>query len=110
SSALWPWLYTGEREPLGQGIRPEHAAALHDRELATSRDAGDGAGGGLHELEGGVCGARIGDTDQVVANLAHGLRRRLVGGDVEPVVHLARVAHDDLAVACTRALASDPPL
>ena len=94
----------GEAEPIAQRVDVEHGAAFDDRHAATRRDIGD-CGSSAFDVFGGVERRRgIDEIDHVVAHALPLLRAGLVGGDVQALVHLARVSNHDLAAELQRKL------
>ena len=78
--------------------------SVHDRQATPSGDVIDCRAGTLDVLRRVEARRGIDEIDHVIADTPALLWTRLVGRDVEPLVHLARIGDDDLSVEAQREL------
>ena len=105
SQDLIGW-HAGEAESIAQRIDVQHRAAFDDWNQSACRDVVDGCASTLDILGRVERQSGIDEVDHVVANSPALLRARLVGRDIQALVHLARVRDDDLATDFERELES----
>jgi hypothetical protein len=89
--------YACQAESVAQRVDVEHRAAFHDRLLSASLDVCNRLARALDVLRRVEIGRRVDEVDHVIPDLLSLLRAGLVGRDIEPLIDLTRICHDDLA-------------
>jgi len=97
TSQVFVGWHAGKAEAIAQRIDVEHRAAFDDGNEPAPRDVVDGGASTLDILGRVERRAGIDEINHVVTDLPPLLVARLVGGDVQPFVDLARVGDHDLA-------------